>query len=53
MFVVFTSCHPDFVMEMCMGDSEAELARQVDRQINDELERTRQQMVIQIYHDIA
>ena len=53
MFVVFTSCPPDFVMEMCMGDSEAELARQVDRQINDELERARQQMVIQIYHDIA
>ena len=51
MFVVFTSCHPDFVM----GDSEAELARQVDRQINDELERARrgEGQVIQISHDIA
>ena len=35
-------------MDICVDDPEARLARQLDRQINEELRRARQQMVVNI-----
>ena len=36
------------MMDICVDDPEARLARQLDRQINEELRRARQQMVVNI-----
>ena len=40
------SSPPDCMMEMCVDDPEARLARQLDRQINEELKKAKQQMVV-------